>query len=73
MVGLPKLFLIVLVIVAVWYAVRAVNRMRPQMPPRQTQPRAQIEAEDLVNCRVCGSYVAVSARHCGRPDCAQPR
>jgi len=73
MVGLPKLFLIALVIVAVWYAVRAVNRMRPQMPTRPMPPRGQIEAEDLVSCRVCGSYVAVSARHCGRPDCRQPR
>jgi hypothetical protein len=75
MAGLPKLVVIVLVIFAVWYAVRAFNRMRPPMPPRRPQPQARprIEAEDLVSCSACGTYIASSARHCGRAGCPQPR
>jgi hypothetical protein len=77
MAGLPKLLLIVLVVFAVWYAVRAFNRMRPPAPPPQgrqgPQTQRMIEAEDLVSCRVCGTYIATSARHCGRAGCPQPR
>jgi hypothetical protein len=77
MVGLPKLLLIVLVVFAVWYAMRAFNRMRPPVPPPRERQRSQtrplIEAEDLVSCRVCGTYIATSARHCGRAGCPQPR
>jgi len=73
MAGLPKLILIVLVILAVWYALRAFNRVRPQTPPQRSQVRPLIEAEDLVSCRVCGTYIASSARHCGRAGCPQPR
>ncbi len=81
MISLPKLLLIVLVAFAVWYAVRVFNRMRPQVPtprgPARETPRAQarpvIEAEDLVSCRGCGAYIAISARHCGRANCPQPR
>lgn len=79
--GLPELFVILVVVFAAWHVVKAFNRVqqrpapprgtaRPQQPP---PPRRIIEAEDLVACRVCGSYVAVSARHCGRADCPQPR
>ena len=75
MAGLPKLLLILLVFVAVWYAVRAFGRMRPPVPqPRsQARPRPVIEAEDLVRCRGCGTYIAASARNCGRAGCPQPR
>lgn len=74
MAGLPKLLLIILVIFAVWYVMRAFNRGRAQMqnPPRP-QPRAAIPAEDLAACRACGTYIAASARHCGRAGCPQPR
>jgi hypothetical protein len=74
--GLPKLLLIVLVAFAVWYAVRAFNRARPQTPrPRQPprQRRPVIETEDLVACKGCSAYIASSARHCGRAACPQPR
>jgi hypothetical protein len=73
--GLPELFVIFVVVFAAWHVVKAFNRMqRPPVPPRQP-PRARpmIEAEDLINCRVCGTYIASSARHCGRADCPQPR
>jgi hypothetical protein len=74
--GLPELFVILVVVFAAWHVVKAFNRARPQAPPprrQQTQPRQIIEAEDLVNCRGCGAYIASSARHCGRANCPQPR
>jgi hypothetical protein len=65
----------VLVIVAVWYAVRMYNRVRPPEAPRRPVGPAQpiLEAEDLVSCLVCGTYVAASARSCGRSTCPRPR
>jgi hypothetical protein len=82
--GIPELFVILVVVFAAWHVVKAFNRLQqPPATPRQSsrqaprQPasggRAMIEAEDLVNCRVCGTYIAASARHCGRPNCPQPR
>ena len=70
-----KLALIILVVFAVWYALRWLNRAPPTAVRRQqTQsppPRAAIE--DLVECRACGTYVAAEARHCGKAGCPQPR
>ena len=74
--GLPEFFLILVVFFAAWHVVRMLNRARPQTPPRAAQrppARPVIEAEDLVSCRACGTYIAISARHCGRADCPQPR
>jgi hypothetical protein len=74
--GLPEFFVILVVIFAAWHVVKAFNRQRPSAPPRQAQrpqARPMIEAEDLVSCRVCGTYIAVSARNCGRANCPQPR
>jgi hypothetical protein len=76
--GLPELFVILVVVFAAWHVVKAFNRAaRPPAPPRRPQPgpqaRPMIEAEDLVSCRSCGAYIAVSARHCGRAGCPQPR
>jgi hypothetical protein len=81
--GIPELFIILIVVFAAWHVVKAFNRLGQTQPrgaarrgPQQTQrpqTRPMIEAEDLVNCRVCGTYIAASARHCGRADCPQPR
>jgi hypothetical protein len=78
--GLPELFVILVVVFAAWHVVKAFNRVSTQPPRRsqarpqaQTQSRQIVEAEDLVSCRVCGTYIAVSARNCGRPNCPQPR
>lgn len=76
--GLPELFIILVVVFAAWHIVKAFNRAaRTPAPPRRPQGGAQtrplIEAEDLVSCRVCGTYIATSARHCGRTGCPQPR
>jgi hypothetical protein len=79
MISFPKLVVIALVIFAVWYAVRWLNR--PPAPPRRArrQPAAEpqtarrVEAEDLVACPACGAYVSESARSCGKPACPRPR
>jgi len=75
--GLPELFIILVVVFAAWHVVKAFNRMRPPATPPQGRQRPQarpmIEAEDLISCRVCGTYIATSARHCGRAGCPQPR
>jgi len=77
--GLPELFVILVVVFAAWHVVKKFNQMRPPEPtsrPRQDarwQAQPMIEAEDLVSCGVCGTYVAASARHCGRAGCPQPR
>ncbi len=76
-VGLGELFVILVVVFAAWHVVKVFNRAAtPPMPPRRPQAgpaRPMIEAEDLVSCRVCGTYIASSTRHCGRPGCPQPR
>ena len=80
--GLPELFVILVVVFAAWHVVKAFNRLSTPTPPRRTtqrsqgpqpQSRAIIQAEDLINCHACGTYIAASARHCGRADCPQPR
>ena len=75
--GLPELFIILVVVFAAWHVVKKFNEMRPpeptRRPPGQAQARPMVEAEDLVNCAVCGTYVAASARNCGRAGCPQPR
>lgn len=75
MIAIPKLVLIVLVAVAAWYAMRWINRSPPAVRRRTARPagRAAIEAEDLVACGVCGTYVALNARGCGKAGCPRPR
>jgi len=77
MFAFPKLVLLILLIVAVWYVFRWVNP-----PPRGVQRRRPaaarpvhpaLEAEELSACAVCGAYVALGARSCGRADCPRPR
>ena len=69
-----KLLLIVLLVFVAWYAVRWINRSPPVARRRPAAPaRPQAAVEDLTACRVCGAYVAASARGCGRPGCPQPQ
>jgi hypothetical protein len=75
--GLPELFLILVVVFAAWHVVKMFNRANFP-PPRAPRPHVRqgqrvIEAEDLVACKACGAYIALSARHCGRTNCPQPR
>jgi uncharacterized protein len=78
--GFSKLLVLVVVILAVWYGFKYVGRVEQV---RQTLKRARdaaqarsrggprtIEAEDMVKCRACGTYVAAAgATRCGRSDC----
>lgn len=84
MIAPPKFILIILVIFAVWYAMRWFNRSSPNprtaarggrsgRARRRPAPSPPPAIEDLVACRVCGAYVAADARGCGKPGCPQPR
>ena len=78
-ISLPKLVLIIIVILAVWYVSRCAESRRlrtgasaPAARPRRPA-RGRDAIEDLVPCRTCGAYVSPGARDCGRPACPQPR
>jgi hypothetical protein len=71
--GLAKLFVVALVIFAVWYALRLVNRRPPPTPVQPGAKKPAIEAEDLVSCRICASYVPMGSRNCGKPGCPRPQ
>ncbi len=73
MISVPKLVVLILVAVAVWYAMRWLNRPPPTVARRRPSPAPQAAIEDLVACRVCGSYIATDARACGKSGCPQPR
>ena len=70
-----KLLLVVALVLIGWYVVRWINRSVPPVPRRRRAAPAgpQAAVEDLTACRVCGAYVAASARGCGKPGCPQPR
>jgi hypothetical protein len=73
MIEVPKLVVILVIAIVVWYAMRWWNRAVPpkaaggrhNFVPRREQPKV----EDLTACRVCGAYVAAGARACGKPGC----
>ena len=79
----PKLLLLLVIVLAVWYGVRFITRIgqmrdvlrrateQAAMNARGRDPHTPaLGAEDLVKCRVCGSFVpAKSASACGRPNC----
>ncbi len=79
----PKLLLLALVLLLVWYGVRFVTRVgqvhqalrrAAEQAAMNAQGRAQplqaIATEDLVKCGVCGAFVpAKSTASCGRAGC----
>ena len=79
--GLPKLFVILALLIAAWIAFRWLNkpaappvaRRRPAAAPQGARGQAAIEVEDLVQCRVCGTYVSAGSPACGRAGCPRPR
>ena len=76
-----KLLLIVAVIAIVWFGWRWYQRWElEQRTGGDAAKRAgraespKLAAEDMVACRICGTYVAPkSARACARPACPYPR
>lgn len=77
MITVPKIVLIILLILAVWYAMRWLNRgpsnIVRRRQPQPPGPRPQPAVEDLVACRTCGAYITAGARSCGKTGCPQPR
>ena len=78
--GIPKLLTLALLVLAVWFAwrwVQRVNAIRSAMARREAEIRSASRhggggvpaAEDMVKCRSCGVYVSPAAGACGRPDC----
>jgi hypothetical protein len=54
---------------------RPPNQHQPPPPnPAPPQPQAQAprQIEDTYACKICGVFVAASARRCDRSDCPQP-
>jgi hypothetical protein len=74
-ISVSKLILIIILILAVWYVSRVMNRGASTLQRRRrraaARPRGQGAIEDLVPCRACGAYVSPGARNCGRPACPQ--
>ena len=74
-----KLVFLVGAVAGVWYLFKMLAS--PSAPPAKTEApapgraanataRNRLEAEDMVACKVCGTYVsAKNARSCGRADC----
>ena len=77
--GLVKLLFLAGAVAGVWYLFKMLAS--PSAPPANPEPQARrrttgtarnraIEAEDMVACTICGTYVAAKgARSCGRGDC----
>jgi uncharacterized protein len=77
-VGLFKLLFLAGAVAGVWYLFKMLAG--PSVPP-DPEPRVRgrasngagnraVEADDMVACKVCGTYVAATgARSCGRADC----
>lgn len=78
-----KILLTVTVVALIWFGFRYLSRMaelREKRPQARAVPgqapsgaaggNAAGEVQDLVPCRVCGTWQpGRSARSCGRPDC----
>ena len=77
--SLGKFLLLAALVGFAWYIFKTWSRgaVKPGDPPRPA-PKApaarSVEAEDMVRCTVCGTYVpAKSARACSRNDCPLER
>ena len=78
-VGFFKLVFIAGAVAGVWYLFKMLAG--PGAPPAEREAQAsrratnaaarnRLEAEDMIACKVCGTYVpANGARSCGRADC----
>ena len=80
--SLAKFLLTILVIAAVWFGWRAYVRYQAlknaragemPKPSGRAAREARVEAEDMVECRSCGAFIALTRRvACGRKDCPFP-
>ncbi len=77
--SLPKLLILAAIIAVVWYGAKIIQRRDEVRRAVDEKTRRNFGkgkekdtpvAEDLVECRVCGAYVAAQhATNCGREDC----
>ncbi len=73
MIALPKLVLLILLAIGVWFGMRWLHSVPTKIVRRREAPPRPSAIQDLVACRVCGAYVAADAAGCGKPNCPQPR
>ena len=76
---MSKLILLAVLAGIAWYGWKAWGKklkrmMEPDAAPTPTAPADKVAApalaEDLVPCRICGTYVAAgTSQTCGRPEC----
>lgn len=77
--SLTKILLTVAIVALVWYGFKYLSRVerarRRALKGRKDEPgSAPAGAESLVQCPVCGTYVAAAgAEDCGREDCPYGR
>ncbi|MBL26738.1 MAG: hypothetical protein CMM50_04195 [Rhodospirillaceae bacterium] len=79
-----KLLVLAAIILVVWYGFKMVGRLDRQRRDevkaasrdtvRKPRKSAEPAAEDMIKCRVCGTYVSAGpdTRSCGRSDCPYP-
>ena len=82
--SLGKLLVLIAIILVVWYGFKMIGRLDRQRreevgrssrgPMRKARKSAEPAAEDMIKCRVCGTYVSAGpdTRSCGRRDCPYP-
>jgi uncharacterized protein len=78
--SLPKLLVLIVILLAVWYGFKWVARLN-QVREASKKERRRLDAgtpgpdtEDMVKCARCDTFVpARGARHCGRDGCPYPR
>lgn len=75
--SLGKLLVTAVAILAVWYGFKLLSKEGegPKVAESKKKKSAKVsaDAEDLVECKVCGAYVATAtAQDCGREGCPYP-
>jgi len=79
--SLNKLLVLIVIVMAVWYGFKfigeldrlrkqALRQQRGQGKARGARAEGALQAEDMVKCRICGTYMpSTGATSCGKPNC----
>jgi len=73
-----KIVVLAAVIAIVWFGFRWVQRWQAESQARLKESSRrpsggrEVQAETMVACRACGTYVVAGARGCGRRGCPFP-
>ncbi len=79
--SLTKLLFTAAVIVLIWYGFKWLRRVqdererqdRERLKGGSTGRRGAPDAETMIKCPTCGTYLAAGApKSCGQPDCPYP-